>query len=48
MARKTTQGQLNENTGRVESRPVRKAKEVDFPVTIVNTRAKRFWRNLAG
>jgi hypothetical protein len=34
--------------GKVESRKVRKVKEVDFPVTVVNTRAKRIARSLWG
>jgi len=41
-------GQVNEDTGRVEVRRVRRVKEVDFPVTIVDTRGKRFLRALKG
>lgn len=43
-----THGQVNESTGKIESRKVRGAKRVDFPVTIVDTRAKRIARNLWG
>jgi hypothetical protein len=46
MARK--QGQVNEDTGRVETRKVRKAKEVDWPVTVVDTRWKRIKRAAVG
>lgn len=46
MAKKV--GQVNENTGRVETRKVRKAKEVEFPVTYVTTRRQRIARNLWG
>ena len=41
-------GQVNEDTGKVEKRRVSRHKTVDFPVTIVNTRAKRAWRALVG
>lgn len=41
-------GQVNENTGRVESRKVRRMREVDFPVTHVTTRAQRIKRALVG
>ncbi|MBW8792146.1 MAG: hypothetical protein JF597_00645 [Streptomyces sp.] len=41
-------GQVNENTGRVETRKMRRTKEVDFPVTVVKTRAQRIARNLWG
>lgn len=46
MAKKT--GQVNENTGRVETRKTRRIREVDFPVTIVDTRVKRWIRNAVG
>lgn len=45
---KRTHGQLNENTGRVETRRVARAKRGDFDITIVDTRAKRWIRNLIG
>lgn len=41
-------GQVNEDTGKVESRSVRRIKQVDFPVTIVDTRWKRFKRAAVG
>jgi hypothetical protein len=41
-------GQVNESTGRVEARKVRRIKEVDLPVTVVDTRAKRIARSLWG
>lgn len=41
-------GQVNENTGRVETRKVRRVREVNLPVTIVDTRLKRIIRNLVG
>lgn len=44
MAKKV--GQLNESTGRVESRKVRRVREVEFPVTTVTTRAQRIKRAL--
>jgi hypothetical protein len=44
----TTHGQVNENTGRVETRRVRRVKEVDWPVTRVDTGAKRIKRALVG
>jgi hypothetical protein len=34
--------------GKVESRKVRRTREVDFPVTIVDSRAKRIARSLWG
>lgn len=40
-------GQVNAN-GRVETKKVRRVKEVDWPVTVVDTRAKRIARNLWG
>ena len=43
-----TEGRVNERTGRVEADRVRKVKEIDFPVTIVDTRAKRIARSLWG
>jgi hypothetical protein len=43
-----THGQVNEDTGRVESRKVRRVREVDFPVTVVDTRWKRFKRAAVG
>lgn len=43
-----TQGQLNESTGRVETRRVEQAKEVDWPVTIADTRWKRIKRAAVG
>jgi hypothetical protein len=46
MAKKV--GQLNEDTGRVETRRVRRVKEVDWPVTRVDTRRKRIARSLWG
>lgn len=46
MAKKV--GQVNENTGRVETRKVRRVKEVAFPVTMNDTRAKRIARSLWG
>jgi hypothetical protein len=42
------QGQVNENTGRVESKKVAKAKRGDFDITIIDTKAKRIARNLWG
>lgn len=41
-------GQVNENTGKVESKRVKKIKEVPFPVTVYDTPAKRFWRKVKG
>ena len=46
MAKKV--GQVNENTGKVEVSKPRKAKEVDFPVTVLDTAWKRFKRNAVG
>lgn len=46
MAKKV--GQLNESTGRVESRKVGRAREVDFPITTVTTRVQRIKRALVG
>lgn len=46
MAKKV--GQVNEDTGRVETRRVRRVREVDFPVTVVDTRWKRFKRKAVG
>jgi hypothetical protein len=46
MAKKV--GQVNENTGRVETGRVRRIKEVDWPVTRNDTRAKRIARKLWG
>jgi hypothetical protein len=43
-----THGQVNEDTGRVESRKVRRVREVDFPVTRVDTAWKRFKRAAVG
>jgi hypothetical protein len=43
-----THGQLNENTRRVETRKVRRAKEVELPVTVVDTRWKRIKRAAVG
>lgn len=43
-----THGQVNEATGRVETRRVRRVKEVDFPVTVVDTAWKRFKRKAVG
>lgn len=43
-----THGQVNEYTGRVETRTVRRVREVDWPVTRVDTRAKRIARGLWG
>lgn len=42
---KRTQGQVNENTGRVESRKVSSAKRGNFDTANPNTALKRFWRN---
>jgi hypothetical protein len=41
-------GQVNEDTGRVETRRVRRVREVDFPVTRNDTRARRAKRWLVG
>jgi hypothetical protein len=46
MAKKV--GQVNENTGRVEMGRVRRIREVDWPVTVVDTRWKRFKRKAVG
>jgi hypothetical protein len=46
MAKKV--GQVNENTGRVETRKVGRVKVVDWPVTRNDTRAKRIARSLWG
>lgn len=43
-----TQGQLNENTGRVETRRVARARRTDFTISVVDTRTKRWIRNLVG
>lgn len=43
-----TQGQVNEATGRVEMRKLRRHREVDFPVTVVDSRWKRFKRAAVG
>lgn len=43
-----THGQVNEDTGRVETRRVKRVREVDFPVTVVDTRWKRFKRAAVG
>jgi hypothetical protein len=43
-----THGQVNEDTGRVETRRVRRVREVDFPVTRVDTAWKRFKRAAVG
>lgn len=42
------QGQVNENTGRVETRRVRKARQADFTITRITTRGQRIRRNLWG
>lgn len=42
-----THGQVNEN-GRVETRRVSRAREVNFPVTVVDTRWKRIKRAAVG
>lgn len=42
-----TQGQVNDD-GRVESKKVKRAREVDWPVTVVDTRGKRIARKLWG
>jgi hypothetical protein len=44
----TAHGQVNKYTGRVETRKVRRVREVDWPVTVVDTRAKRVARSLWG
>jgi len=41
-------GQVNENTGKVETRKVGRAKTTAIPWTVYDTRAKRAWRNLVG
>jgi hypothetical protein len=41
---KRTQGQVNEGTGRVEIRSVRKARRGDFDVANPDTALKRFIR----
>lgn len=46
MAKKV--GQVNENTGRVEVRKVRRAKTGEIPWTVYDTRAKRIARSLWG
>ncbi|MEU4424823.1 hypothetical protein AB0F81_29745 [Actinoplanes sp. NPDC024001] len=46
MARKV--GQVNEATGRVESRTVHRITEVEWPVTRVMTRRQRLARSLWG
>jgi hypothetical protein len=46
MAKKV--GQVNEDTGRVETRRVRQVREVDWPVTRVTTRRQRIARSLWG
>jgi hypothetical protein len=46
MAKKV--GQVNESTGRVETRRVKKAREADFDITIIDSRRKRIARNLWG
>jgi hypothetical protein len=50
-----TQGQVTDDwdshgrfAGKVESRKVRRAREVDFPVTVVDTAWKRFKRAAVG
>ena len=43
-----THGQVNEDTGRVEERRVRRVREVDWPVTVVKTRRQRIARKLWG
>lgn len=43
-----THGQLNEDTGRVEERRVRRVREVDWPVTVVATRWQKFKRKAIG
>lgn len=41
--------QLDPSTGKVVTgRAPRRARQVDLPVTIVNTRGKRFWRDMVG
>jgi hypothetical protein len=42
-----THGQVNE-TGKVETRRVARVREVDFPVTIVDTPWKRLVRKAVG
>jgi hypothetical protein len=46
MAKKV--GQVNEKTGKVETGKVRRAKQVEWPVTHVTTRRQRIARNLWG
>ncbi|WP_199513899.1 hypothetical protein [Nucisporomicrobium flavum] len=41
-------GQVNEDTGRVEQRTVRRIRQVDWPVTVVTSRRQRIARNLWG
>ena len=41
-------GQVNVSTGKVETRKVKKVKEVNLPITIVDTPAKRVARALWG
>lgn len=42
-----TQGQVN-SKGKVETRRVSRTREVDFPVTVVDTRWKRIVRKAVG
>lgn len=46
MAKKV--GEIDEETGRFASKKMRRVREVDWPVTIVDTRAKRIKRSLWG
>ena len=43
-----TVGQVNESTGRVETRRVARVREIYWPVTRVDTRWKRFKRKAVG
>jgi hypothetical protein len=43
-----THGQVNEETGKVEKRKVGRHRAVEFPATVVDTRAKRIKRALIG
>ena len=41
-----TVGQMS--GGKVKVKKVKTGKQVDLPVTVVNTRLKRFWRDAVG
>ncbi len=48
MSRGSRQGQVNESTGRVETRVVKKAKHAEIGTPRSGRRGSGIWRSLAG